>query len=414
MNQLYDVGHYQALEETVIKNFEQRLKEIEEFATGAKSENKFLQFLSVHISDINFEDKLTHSIYWITQIEEYLEMSEILVEYMDDLGNCELETELFDCVHRTDFTADFKDLLDKGTDKAKAYKEVLSMVEQQLVQFNHRHFRAEEEKFKPEQYRDIYELGEFENRMITRVEFGGVSFGFLSNDENKMYRHKDRLISTLKKICKFSPQSAIPLKFFTSIVIPIMEEGVVSYSSQNIPRFSMINIDSRDEVDLMDDILHENGHHHLNFYLNHQELLVEDDDQIYYSPWRRALRPVRGIYHAVFTFYWALKLFYDLSQYGMKLPLTDEQKNKVHLRFGEEYIMLMYCKRQLDHAWITNKLTQEGKDLIDLIYREVSKTDHYFLQMEAYFKEDPEISDLQNHLREMYERYPLDFSQGSQ
>jgi len=82
---------------------------------------------------------------------------------------------------------------------------------------------------------------------------------------------------------------------------------------QSLPGYSSLNMFDRDQIDLMDDLLHENGHHYLNTFLNHQDLINEDDDKIYYSPWRKALRPVRGIYHATFTFFWALELFYQLD-----------------------------------------------------------------------------------------------------
>ncbi|WP_127715631.1 HEXXH motif-containing putative peptide modification protein [Halobacteriovorax sp. HLS] len=153
---------------------------------------------------------------------------------------------------------------------------------------------------------------------------------------------------------------------FTHTIIPIDEPGIVSYSQQQLPGYSCINIFERDFIDLLDDLLHENGHHYLNTFLNFEEVINEDDDKIYYSPWRKALRPIRGIYHATFTFYWALELFANLNKQETQLyNFSNEQKNKISRRFVEEYLMLEYCFTDLKHAYENDKVTDFGNDLIN-------------------------------------------------
>jgi len=159
---------------------------------------------------------------------------------------------------------------------------------------------------------------------------------------------------------------------FTHTILPVDEPGVVSYSLQNLPGYSCINLFERDFIDLMDDLIHENGHHFLNSYLNFSELINEDNEKIYYSPWRNSLRPIRGIYHACFTFFWALHLFGNLFRNIEKLDfLSSAEKEKVASRFVEEFLMLNYCVPDLKHAFKYKKINPEGMKLIRLIYSEI-------------------------------------------
>ena len=178
----------------------------------------------------------------------------------------------------------------------------------------------------------------------------------------------------LKKINIAAPHLFSTFKSFTSTIIPIYETGIVSYSMQSLPGYSSINMFDRDDVDLMDDLLHENGHHYLNTYLNHADLIIEDDDEIYFSPWRKALRSIRGIYHATFTFFWALELFNHLiiAADKKKIHFTKDESIKIKTRFLEEFYMLDYCWNDLNHAYKHKKITKVGFDLISDIYSRIN------------------------------------------
>ena len=70
-------------------------------------------------------------------------------------------------------------------------------------------------------------------------------------------------------------------------------------------------------LDLIDDLIHENSHHHLNLLLRKHVMYRGDhNQQIFYSPWRRSLRPLRGILHATFTFTMGALLFQRLSSWA--------------------------------------------------------------------------------------------------
>ena len=100
------------------------------------------------------------------------------------------------------------------------------------------------------------------------------------------------------------------LALLTSRIIPLKASGVVSFSYRHQPGLSFINCFDRDALDLIDDLIHENSHHHLNLLLRKYVLYRGDwNREIFYSPWRRTLRPIRGILHATFTFAMGASLF---------------------------------------------------------------------------------------------------------
>ena len=99
------------------------------------------------------------------------------------------------------------------------------------------------------------------------------------------------------------PEGHALMKLLTSRVIPLDAPGVVSFSYRHSPGLSFVNCFDRDNLDLIDDLIHENSHHHLNLLLRKSVLYRGDrNQQVFYSPWRRCLRPIRGILHAAFTF----------------------------------------------------------------------------------------------------------------
>jgi hypothetical protein len=156
----------------------------------------------------------------------------------------------------------------------------------------------------------------------------------------------------------------------------------------------------------MDDLIHENGHHFLNAFLNVQDLFTEDDEKDYYSPWRQALRPIRGIYHACFTFYWGLNLFDDLLT-GHP-PLNEEEREKIKRRFLEEYYMLDYCYPDLVHAHKENKINTQGMELIEQIYEEIRKKAHNVESILASLKDKEAIGELKARLKKAQKTYRLE------
>jgi len=206
---------------------------------------------------------------------------------------------------------------------------------------------------------------------LLRIENNSVFINCPSDMDNNVEIFKENCLKALKNIQKFSPNLYECFFQFTNTLIPLSEEGIVSFSSQSLPGYSSLNVTDRDFIELHDDLLHENGHHFLNTILNVTELIDEDDEQIFYSPWRKARRPIRGIYHAYFTFYWAFQLFHDLSNAlinDIKLDgITKSDLSRCARRAKEEYLMLEYTFQDLLVAKEMGKITDDGFKVLDLV-----------------------------------------------
>ena len=180
------------------------------------------------------------------------------------------------------------------------------------------------------------------------------------------------------------PQGRALLELLTSRVIPLNASGVVSFSYRHRPGLSFVNCFDRDNLDLLDDLIHENSHHHLNLLLRKHVLYHHDrNQQIFYSPWRRSLRPIRGILHAAFTFTMGALLFARLSAW------TETRKGRTHWRDAgltrrhlirarfrclEEIESVRYSLQDLEYAgrhlkWITTSGARLVKHLEEAILK---------------------------------------------
>ena len=164
------------------------------------------------------------------------------------------------------------------------------------------------------------------------------------------------------------PEGHDVLTLLTSRIVPLQAKGVVSFSYRHRPGLSFINCFDRDNLDLIDDLIHENSHHHLNLLLRKYVMYYGDhNQQIFYSPWRRSLRPLRGILHATFTFTMGALLFQRLSSWASgrngaarwkKAGLTKLDLHRARVRCLEEVESVRYSLRDLHYAdhhlgWLT-------------------------------------------------------------
>jgi len=187
------------------------------------------------------------------------------------------------------------------------------------------------------------------------------------------------------------PEGHKILTLLTSRVIPLSAKGVVSFSYRHRPGLSFINCFDRDNLDLIDDLIHENSHHHLNLLLRKHVMYRGDrNQQIFYSPWRRSLRPIRGILHATFTFTMGALLFERLSSWaetkkGMKewkaAGLTQRDLLRARFRCLEEIESVRYSLRDLDYAgrhlkWITGS----GARLVRQLEEVISKAEQRIMR----------------------------------
>jgi len=268
-----------------------------------------------------------------------------------------------------------------------ASEKTLKTLEAQLHQIAIRHLGAV--GMRSPSYRNQFELGEFPGKACSqKVSLGfGEELEFYSWDQKSFHSQIQRITQALDLVKTYSPESYELFKRFTKRVVPIKQKEFVSYSLQSLPGHSFINLYNRDDLDLMDDLLHENGHHHLNHYLILESPLREDPDQIYYSPWRRSLRPVRGIYHAHLTFFFALKLYHDLSVAVMEerlewpKPLSAKEREKIFFRYAEEWVMLKYTAVDLKRARQFGQILPAGMKLLTGMEAERLKLGNMFAQV---------------------------------
>ncbi|MCC6965471.1 MAG: hypothetical protein IT391_04205 [Nitrospira sp.] len=184
-----------------------------------------------------------------------------------------------------------------------------------------------------------------------------------------------RMRRALSAIAAAWPEGDRLLALLTSRIVPLKAAGVVSFSYRHRPGLSAINCFERDQLDLIDDLIHENSHHHLNLLLRKEVMYQHDHNQeIFYSPWRRTLRPLRGILHATFTFTMGAVLFERLVMWGSgkagkpgwkKAGLNQRDLARARYRCLEEIESVRYSLKDLEYAGRHLKwLTAGGKELV--------------------------------------------------
>lgn len=187
----------------------------------------------------------------------------------------------------------------------------------------------------------------------------------VASTEQKQVKRISRAWHTIQEAW---PEGHGVLALLTSRIVPLKAKGVVSFSYRHRPGLSFINCFDRDNLDLIDDLIHENSHHHLNLLLRKQVMYHGDHhQQIFYSPWRRSLRPLRGILHATFTFTMGAMLFERLSSWASerggaarwkKAGLTGRDLQRARFRCLEEVESVRYSLQDLSYAdrhlgWLT-------------------------------------------------------------
>jgi hypothetical protein len=294
--------------------------------------------------------------YFLKQVQAYITITKTLPKLSSTPTHfSSFDDAVFEEWNRSEFVDVFLKNLNQGKSIKAATKAALKHFEQHLISIGARQI-LHQERIHPS-YRIQTSLGDYKKgkkvcrllQMTLHIE--GKELQLMTKSLKEMKSFSQRIETALKVIKEFSPESWQRFRTFTEVIIPIKQSEFVSYSHQDLPGYSMINLYDRDFVDLMDDLLHENGHHHLNYYLNLGKIIDEPQDCIYYSPWRRSLRPLRGIYHAFFTFFWAFELFSSLA-HAKELDsafyhFSSSEKEKIFWRAIEEFYMLDYSYQDL-------------------------------------------------------------------
>jgi len=151
-------------------------------------------------------------------------------------------------------------------------------------------------------------------------------------------------------------------------VVPLIEPGTVSYSLRARPGVSFICTARKTILQLADDLVHENAHHELHWREALGELERSDGSPAYYSPWRRSMRPLRGIVHACFTFLRRAELFERLlASAERRGGRGTRAADLLLLRRGllEERSALEFSLMDLNRAELGGELTSGGRLLLN-------------------------------------------------
>lgn len=354
--------------------------------------------------------------FFLKQVETLLFFISLKSKDTDEDIFTDEDNEIFEKWNQSEFADVFLKLLNKKMSLRQASLETSKVFDNHLVSLGNLHLLKIPSSTK--NYRLQPSLGDFKNKknisklLETTLHLEGKELGLLTSSLKEMKSFSTKIEVASRVIRKFSPESWERFSAFTEVIIPIKQEELVSFSHQELPGTSMINLYNRDFVDLLDDLLHENGHHHLNYYLNLEKLIDEPINSIYYSPWRRTLRPLRGIYHAYFTFFWAFKLFSDMLSAkeldSIWYLFSKDEKDKIAWRAVEEYWMLEYTFLDLQWAHKQELISDTGWDLVKEQRTKVIKFKAKVTVWEKYLKNhSKELKDLKKvltHARKHYKR----------
>lgn len=208
------------------------------------------------------------------------------------------------------------------------------------------------------------------------------------------------------------PEGYAVLEWLTSRIVPLKAKGIVSFSYRHRPGLSFINCFDRDNLDLIDDLIHENSHHHLNLLLRKYVMYHGDHNQrIFYSPWRRSLRPLRGILHATFTFTMGAMLFERLSAWASgqggaaqwkKAGLTQRDLERARFRCLEEVESVRYSLQDLHYAdrhlgWLTGS----GRQLVGQLEKAIGQVERDIARFQPGVLRSQFGSNLRRHINKL-------------
>ncbi|MES2528287.1 MAG: HEXXH motif-containing putative peptide modification protein [Bdellovibrionota bacterium] len=374
---IFSPPQYRRLKSRIRTRYSARWKSIRKnFARFPASELK--TWIKNHESELSTYTNFNW--FYLDQLETFFFLKSIDPRSGNQDGLSKDEDLIFDIWNDSEFADVFLKSLNKGKSVQEASLASLKPFELHLLTLGKRH--VEKIDAKSTSYRIQSVLGErlrdgkISPLLGTTLHLDGKDLDLLTHSLKEMKLFSQRIDLAHKLIRRFSPSSWDRFAAFTDKVIPIRNKEFVSYSHQEFPSVSMINLYDRDFVDLMDDLLHENGHHHLNHYLNLEKLIDEPADLIYYSPWRRTARPLRGIFHAYFTFFWAFKLFSDLANNDLAniwYEFTPAEKEKIYWRAVEEFHMLKYSFEDLKWAKKKKLISDTGWEIIAAQQKELLK-----------------------------------------
>ncbi len=435
-------------------------EDIESIEAQSLFSETFLQDLNEILCQNDLATYSPMKFYWTTLIDNFVYISQLhqdLSSHINKKSNKvfqKIEEEILDFWNDSDLVNFFKAYQEEGQTIEECSLKSMRILEDHVISFYYLQISTKKQvDFDKAIYLPLENIGDNDHQIYLRenkffINLPREDFALLSLEQfNLPYRGMEINLDEQTETCKISEvkSSLIFNQFklihninsqnlfsdafkiielvsidllntvqnFSETFVLINEPGIVSFSMQGLPAFSSINVFERDFLDLIDDIIHENGHHYLNAILNQEELINEDDEKIYFSPWRQALRPIRGIYHATFTFYFALQIFCQIKKSFLNpdvlaiLKKYQESKfslQKINKRIVEEYEMLGHTRKFIDHAYKKKKITLRGYEVISWIYELIDMCEGEYKQSIIELKEDKSNDIFFNSLNDLNDK----------
>lgn len=456
-DQLFTKAFHNKLQSSLEKEYMHFIDDVrEDLKNGFTTDivdTQFLDQLNDIIHDEVFDKYSPLKFYWMNLLDNLIYIiqlhEEILnsEEYNEDNRNLsDAEEELSALWNDSEFSKTFNEMLSEGTPVIEASDQLISLYENQIIAFYVLHINQFQQEFDDAiVYQSIKEIGDSEKRIYLSdshhyVELNPIPESFPSlpiksfkpNEDTLTFEIKEEDINfkikknpfqfkfenqnyfllpncelgikkaksflenieeALKCIKIANPKLCTLFTSFTHTVVPINEEGIVSYSLPALPGFSCLNMFEGDLIDLMDNLVHQSAAHMLNTANNINDLVVDNDDKQYYSPWKRTLKPIKSIYTSFFNFYFSFELFHSLNKAieSKSLKINKEDSLKIKSRTIEEFYFLKFASRDLEQAAKLRKITKFGSELILPISQTIKTLDKEMAQIEENLKKSSEV-----------------------
>ncbi len=436
-------NHENNVEESYLQFLSEIREDLEEDEENEQLSEEFQEEFRQLVFSHELNDYHPLKFYWLNLIDKLVDTLALIEEDLYE------PSDLIGVFSESDLLGFIVDQLEQKVEIDDIFNQIIDLQELQIIAFYHLHISTKDwQPNGPVSYRLISEIGENRGHLFLgkdALHFDGHDYvngdflaivGFFPDrkelqlldgdkvvtitgdynlkiikdirlypgfeDQNNQFGHEGKLQKALETLEVCCPDLYTFFKTYSKNIIPIFEDELVSFSMATLPAYSSINMNNRDLVDMIDDLIHENGHHFLNSLIEGEEdLIFEDDDKIFFSPWRRSLRPIRGLYHAVVTFYWAYRLFKELSLNKKAVDYyTHEEMQKVYWRFLEEAQLIRECKEDLDKAHVLEKVSDFGKKLTDLIFEELEQDHKLETEIKSRLSEDS-LAKLEEQLEEV-------------
>lgn len=392
---------------------------------------QFLDQLNDIIHDEIFDQYSPLKFYWMNMLDNLIYIIQLHEEILNseeyNEGNDELspiEEELHHLWQNSDMASTFEELLEEGLPVLEASDQLLPLLENQLISFYVIHINQFQQEFDDAIiYQTNPEIGDFDkriyigdqhqyieldskpesfpsipvkafrpqkNEMTIEIKEEDVAFKIkelksILNIENKsmtvvpscemsVKKEKhilDMLENSFKLLKSISTELYDSTLIFTKTIIPTFDEAMLGHSLQSLPGFSTINFASDLKHEILANIVSENANHYLHTHLNQGELVHDNNEEEYFSPWNKSPSSIKEIYHDVFTNYFVFELGIKAlkANHAKKIKLSKDETLFFQTSMLEKSYQLDFSKSICEKAYKNKRINKAGFEILSQIFK---------------------------------------------